>query len=199
MITSLKIDWKDQFLPLLLNPSISSDWQVIEELKSNPLIRICDEIQSQIEDLIKGNHPEIQLSKNQLKQMALDFLSERDADKYGCWVFYPWKYSLVHLLPKEDFIKVRTLRNHYKITPSEQEELSQKNVERSHLLAQVERSNNCLFIHEQIRATRIEMNGTGSMVVFEATKEWEEKQKTRRAVLEKRIEGYQKQLGTCNK
>jgi chaperonin cofactor prefoldin len=80
-----------------------------------------------------------------------------------------------------------------------QEELSQKNVERSHLLAQVERSNNCSFIHEQIRATRIEMNGTGSMVVFEATKEWEEKQKTRRAVLEKRIEGYQKQLGTCNK
>ena len=128
MITSLKIDWKDQFLPLLLNPSISSDWQVIEELKSNPLIRICDEIQSQVEDLIKGNHPEIQLSKAQLKQMALDFLSARDAEKYGCWVFYPWKYSLVHLLPKEDFIKVRTLRNHYKITPSEQEELSQKKI-----------------------------------------------------------------------
>ena len=83
MITSLKIDWKDQFLPLLLNPSISSDWQVIEELKSNPLIRICDEIQSQVEDLIKGNHPEIQLSKAQLKQMALDFLSARDAEKYG--------------------------------------------------------------------------------------------------------------------
>jgi DNA-binding FrmR family transcriptional regulator len=80
-----------------------------------------------------------------------------------------------------------------------QEELSQKNVEISRLSSQLERANNCSFIHEQIRATRIEMNGTGSMVVFEATKEWDEKQKARRAVLEKRIEGYQKQLSTCNK
>lgn len=128
MITSLKIDWNDQFLPLILNPSLSSDWQVIEDLKSNPQIRICDEIQSQVEDLIKGNHPDIQFSKAELKQRAIDFLHTIDADRYGCWVFYPWKYSLVHLLPEEEFIKVRTLRNHYKITPSEQQELSQKKI-----------------------------------------------------------------------
>jgi hypothetical protein len=128
MITSLKIDLNDQFLPLLLNPSLSSDWQVIEELKSNPQVRICDEILSQIEDLIKGNHPDEQLTKPQLKEKAQDFLKKIDPDKYGCWVYYPWKYSLVHLLPKDDFIKVRTLRNHYKITPSEQQELSQKKI-----------------------------------------------------------------------
>jgi len=128
MITSLKIDWNDQFLPLLLNPSVSSDWQVIEDLKSNPQIRVCDEIQSQVEDLIKGNHPDLQLSKAELTERAKDFLKNSDGDKYGCWVFYPWKYSLVHLLPKEDFIKVRTLRNHYKITPSEQLELSKKKI-----------------------------------------------------------------------
>lgn len=128
MITSLKIDWNDQFLPQLLNPSLPSDWQVIEDLKSNPQIRVCDEIQSQVEDLIKGNHPDLQLSKAELTERAKDFLTTRDADRYGCWVLYPWKYSLVHLLPEEDFIKVRTLRNQYKITPSEQQELSKKKV-----------------------------------------------------------------------
>lgn len=128
MITSLKIDWNDQFLPQLLNPSLSSDWQVIEDLKSNPQIRVCDEIQSQVEDLIKGSHPDLQLSKTELAERAKHFLNTRDADRYGCWVFYPWKYSLVHLLPEEDFIKVRTLRNQYKITPSEQQELSKKKI-----------------------------------------------------------------------
>lgn len=128
MITSLKIDWNDQFLPHLLNPSLSSDWQMIEDLKSNPQIRVCDEIQSQVEDLIKGSHPDLQFSKTELTDRAKDFLNNRDADRYGCWVFYPWKYSLVHLLPEEDFIKVRTLRNQYKITPSEQQELSKKKI-----------------------------------------------------------------------
>jgi len=37
------------------------------------------------------------------------------------------------------------------------------------------------------------------MVIFDASKEWEEKQKTRKAMLEKRLEGYQQQLGSCNK
>lgn len=123
-----KVDWSDQFLPLLLNPLNSSDWQLIEDLKLNPQIRICNEIQSQVEDLIKGNNPELQLSKAELSERAKDFLKNKEADKYGCWVFYPWKYSLVHLLPEEDFVRVRTLRNHYKITPSEQLLLSKKKI-----------------------------------------------------------------------
>jgi len=123
-----KVDWSNQFLPILLDPLNSSDWKLIEDLKRNPQIRICNEIQSQVEDLIKGNNPELQLSKSQLSEKANNFLNDIEADKYGCWVFYPWKYSLVHLLPEEDFVRVRTLRNHYKITPSEQLELSKKKI-----------------------------------------------------------------------
>jgi len=80
-----------------------------------------------------------------------------------------------------------------------QEVLAQKSVEVSQLSTLLGRANNCTFIHEQIRATRAEMAGTGSMVVFDASKEWEEKQNTRKAMLEKRLEGYQQQLGSCNK
>jgi len=34
---------------------------------------------------------------------------------------------------------------------------------------------------------------------FEIGKEWGDKQKERRTMLEKRLEGYQQQLGSCNK
>ncbi|MBC6368980.1 Rv1355c family protein [Algoriphagus sp. AK58] len=128
MIISEKFDLKDQILPLILDPNNSSDWDFISELKSNPQIRVNDEIFSQVEDLIKSNHPDIQLTKFQLHEKVVEFFHTKDQNKYGCWVYYPWKYTLVHLLPEKDFVRVRTLRNNYKITPSEQEELSRKKV-----------------------------------------------------------------------
>ncbi|NMG72041.1 hypothetical protein [Parazoarcus communis] len=61
------------------------------------------------------------------------------------------------------------------------------------------RSNNCAFVHQQIIDTKRELEGTGSMVVFDASQEWQEKQKARKVALEQRLYGYQQQLGTCNK
>lgn len=46
----------------------------------------------------------------------------------GVWIYYPWKNTLVHMPDKEDFIKLRTSRNKYKITEEEQLELSRKKV-----------------------------------------------------------------------
>jgi hypothetical protein len=128
MMISEKFDLKDQILPLILDPNQPFDWERILDLRSNSQIRVSDEIYSQVEDLIKGNHPEQQLSKIQLQEKVRVFFETVDSDKYGFWVFYPWKYTLVHLLPEKEFIRVRTLRNNYKITPVEQEELSQKKV-----------------------------------------------------------------------
>lgn len=126
MILSEKFDLKDQILPYILDPDHPNDWGRILDLRSNPQVTVSDTIHSQVEDLIKGNHPEEQLSKAQLQEMTAKFFENKDSDKYGCWVYYPWKYTLVHLLPEKEFIRVRTLRNNYKITPSEQEELSKK-------------------------------------------------------------------------
>ena len=126
MILSEKFDLKDQILPYILDPDHPNDWGRILDLRSNPQVTVSDTIHSQVEDLIKGNHPEEQLSKAQLQEMMAKFFENKDSDKYGCWVYYPWKYTLVHLLPEKEFIRVRTLRNNYKITPSEQEELSKK-------------------------------------------------------------------------
>ena len=77
--------------------------------------------------------------------------------------------------------------------------LTQRSAEVTQLSVSLGRANNCTFIHEQILATRAEMDNTGSMVTLHASKEWDEKQKMRKAMLEKRLEGYQQQLGSCNK
>lgn len=114
--------------PELLNPEDSEDWKRICDLRSNSTVFISDEIFSQVSDLIKANHPEIQLTKDQLGLRVKEFFAEIESDKYGNWFYYPWKNVLVHLLPEEDFIKVRTIRNNYKITPLEQELLAKKKV-----------------------------------------------------------------------
>jgi tRNA A37 threonylcarbamoyladenosine dehydratase len=118
----------DQVKPLILFPKNSSDWDQILKLKSASNILTIDAIESQVIDLIKADHPEIQLSVQELKSRVEDFFKENDKNLYGNWVFYPWKNTLVHILSEDEFVRVRTLRNNYKITPSEQKELSKKKV-----------------------------------------------------------------------
>lgn len=115
-------------VPIILNPQISEDWEQITQLKADKRNFISDEILSQVSDLIKSDFPDKTIPKEELKQKALDFFGNEERDRYGNWIYYPWKHTLVHLLPEKEFIKVRTLRNNYKITPLEQLELSQKKI-----------------------------------------------------------------------
>ena len=114
--------------PIILNPQIPEDWEQITQIKADKRNFISDEILSQVSDLIKSDFPDKTFSKEELKQRALDFFGDVECDRYGNWIYYPWKYTLVHLLPEKEFIKVRTLRNNYKITPLEQQELSKKKI-----------------------------------------------------------------------
>lgn len=114
--------------PVILNPQISEDWEQIQQIKSDERNLIIDEIFSQVSDLIKADFPDKSFTKEELTQKTKNFFDAIDSDRFGNWIFYPWKYTLVHILPEKDFIRVRTLRNNYKITPQEQEELSRKKV-----------------------------------------------------------------------
>lgn len=80
-----------------------------------------------------------------------------------------------------------------------QELLNQRNAEVVKLNAELGRANNCTFIQQQIELTRVEMERPQDTIVYFAGKEWEEKQKARKAILEKRLEGFMQQLGGCNK
>lgn len=124
----MEIPFDKAVVPIILNPQISEDWEQVTQLKADKRNFISDEILSQVSDLIKSDFPDKTIPKEELKQKALDFFGNEERDRYGNWIYYPWKHTLVHLLPEKEFIKVRTLRNNYKITPLEQLELSQKKI-----------------------------------------------------------------------
>ena len=44
------------------------------------------------------------------------------------WIVYPWKKTVVRILSEKEFVSVRTSRNNFKITPSEQDVLKSKTV-----------------------------------------------------------------------
>lgn len=128
MITKSRFDLKDQTKPVIFSPTNIRDWEEIDELRSNNYVQTIDEIDSQVSDLIKADNPEIQFSNEELMNRVSAFFENKERDLFGNWVYYPWKNTLVHILGEVDFIRIRTLRNNYKITPSEQLDLANKKV-----------------------------------------------------------------------
>lgn len=114
--------------PVVYDPCNSDDWHALCELKNNtPHITINDALLGQVKELIKAKHPKKKLKGNTLLSMAKEWLGDTPERK-GLWAYYPWKHTLVHILNKKDFIFLRTNRNHYKITPEEQDFLSTKTI-----------------------------------------------------------------------
>lgn len=91
-------DFEFSFLPLSI--------EQIKELKSNVLLEFLSEESRSLIDL-------------DIHQIPIN---------YGSWMFYPNRKVCIQLLPKSDFIELRTCRNRLKITRDEQLELSKKSI-----------------------------------------------------------------------
>jgi hypothetical protein len=85
----------------------------------------------------------IRLTKEQLKELELNvdkqfltvesiqLLSNEISEvpiNYGCWMYFPIRNKCIQVLPKTDFIELRTCRNRLKINRNEQEVLSKKSI-----------------------------------------------------------------------
>jgi nitroreductase len=97
-------------------------------LKKYPDIIHLDTIEEQLMEFIKCKNPKSRLNDRQLRLKARAIFKETPKEHYGCWIYYPWLNKVVHLLPEEEFIEVRTNRNQYKITPAEREVLRTKKI-----------------------------------------------------------------------
>lgn len=128
MLISSKSALADQVYPVILNPKNPCDKEKLMELFNNPHITIVDQIDNQVADLMKSSNPTMVLSKGEINEMVEGFFNGQIKEDYGNWVYYPWKFAVVHLLPEKEFVKIRTLRNNYKITPQEQAELAKKKI-----------------------------------------------------------------------
>lgn len=102
--------------------------QLLSFIEKHPDCRVVDTIESQLKDIIKLENPKFPLSDDGYAKRIGERLNGQPLDEYGVWVYYPWRNMLVHLLGEEEFIRVRTIRNAYKITFTEQELLRKKKV-----------------------------------------------------------------------
>lgn len=108
---------KMDFLPVFFNLSKALDCKKVEDLiKKGKIVEIVDEFAEQEKELYLSKHPEEIFSgvtrDNKFKM------------EEGIWVYYPWKYSLVHLLSPKEYNNLRMSRNYNLILPEEQKKLS---------------------------------------------------------------------------
>ncbi len=115
--------------PVLYRLGDSASSALLSELlERNPSITVVDKILLQLKDLIKLENPERSLGEHEYSDKIALKLGATPLEEYGVWVHYPWKNQLVHMLDEEEFIRVRTIRNAYKITFEEQATLRTKMV-----------------------------------------------------------------------
>lgn len=115
------------YLPQFFDLKKNDDFQKLTALlNTNSNLLVCDEIESQVKELIKIRHPHKQLNSDEYDELMSKEFNNESKDKYGKWVYYSWNNKLVHILDKDDFIELRTSRNLYKITPEERSTLQEK-------------------------------------------------------------------------
>jgi len=116
--------WRPHFFRLESESTQNELIGLIE--KKAPIV--TDDMESQLTELVKARNPKGKMKRAEIDSAIAKHLQGVDMLQYGNWVYYPWSNRLVHLLPEDEFVEVRTNRNHYKISPAEEQILAQKKV-----------------------------------------------------------------------
>jgi molybdopterin/thiamine biosynthesis adenylyltransferase len=119
-----------RFKPIILSPRIPEDLKSIQQLKNEVGVLVFDTLDSQVKELLKIENPTVRLSSEQLEEMQDKYYFEKQlpSEEVGNWIYYPWRKTLIRILEEEEFIRLRTSRNTYKITPEEQALLAKKKI-----------------------------------------------------------------------
>ncbi|QJB33899.1 ThiF family adenylyltransferase [Chitinophaga oryzae] len=97
-------------------------------ITQQPGIRVFDEIQPQLAELIRLQHPAERLSETAIAEKVAAHLGNTPPAAYGVWVYYPWSGRVVHILDEAEFVLLRTSRNQHKITEAERKVLQTKKI-----------------------------------------------------------------------
>ncbi len=116
------------YKPVFFRISDPSEKLALDQMIGNHVSFFHDEIYGQLQELVKMKSPALRIKPEEYPELIQKHLAGRDIHAYGVWVYYPWSRRLVHMLDEEEFIRVRSNRNQYKITAKEQEILSSKRI-----------------------------------------------------------------------
>lgn len=119
---------EESYKPVFLRLNQPQDESKFFEILESPGLFVGDFIIDQIKELLQFKSPQKKFLPQELDQLAKQHLGSNQPEAYGVWVYFPWSNRLIHILDEEEFIQVRTSRNQLKITPDEQQKLSQKKI-----------------------------------------------------------------------
>ncbi len=123
------VDAFQRFQPQIYTLSEPIDLEsLVSEKGGVERVKVLDTLLFQLKDLYKCQHPQIPFKQELFESWLNQKLAGKAIECYGNWVWYEHELELVHVLPEDEFIEVRTNRNKYKITPQEQANLLQKKV-----------------------------------------------------------------------
>lgn len=114
--------------PVIFHASEYDALFITKMLDADGRIEIADTILAQLQELVAARRPDRSLDPGELEVAIAAHLHDRPASAYGNWIYLPWLRQLVHLLPEEEFIEVRTDRNRNKITREEQQRLARARI-----------------------------------------------------------------------
>ncbi len=112
------------YLPKIFDFKNEEDERQVKGLLQYGAIRsISDDFEEQVRELYGVENPTLVYAPDFKDKFKIHFnklISETPLLKQGKWVFYSWHSALVHILPEEDYFKVRTARNKNLINEEEQ-------------------------------------------------------------------------------
>lgn len=115
------------FKPILVDmeQSATAPEELARIIQNSPISRVVDVFDEQLAELFISENAQLykttlEVKKQSVKQYLASYKKGRDSWQLGSWVYYPWSGLLVHILGRETFTKLRTLRNAFLITSEEQ-------------------------------------------------------------------------------
>ncbi|MFM9368454.1 ThiF family adenylyltransferase [Streptomyces sp. Da 82-17] len=115
--------------PALLRPCEPDGRAALKALLASGSVReVHDRIDEQLVELARCLRPGDELSGARLEAAVEELTGGVEPGRHGTWAWYPWSGRLVHLLPCEQFRRVRTDRNRDKITAVQQQGLLERRI-----------------------------------------------------------------------
>jgi molybdopterin/thiamine biosynthesis adenylyltransferase/nitroreductase len=97
-------------------------------LDSEAGLLVRDQLVPQVAELVHARNPTHKRNPARDAEVCATFLRDHDPDSYGCWVYYPWRRTLVRLLPEAEFVELRSARNQLHVSAAEQRLLRARSI-----------------------------------------------------------------------
>jgi molybdopterin/thiamine biosynthesis adenylyltransferase len=120
---------RSSWQPVIFDAGSALDRSKLEALlEAQSAVRCMDTIDQQLTDYARTLLKDKQAPQQLVSRKVEEVLNGLAPEEVGCWVYYPWRDQVTHLLPKGMFRELRLDRNRHRITRDEQAVLLEKSI-----------------------------------------------------------------------